>query len=302
MSLPPLLRALRPHQWAKNVFVLAALFFAYGDRSSGARVTQDDLLRTLCAFAAFCLASSAVYLVNDVLDRERDRAHPDKRRRPIASGVVGVPLALCTALFVALLASALGWRAGGAGTDVLLILGAYVGLNLAYSIGLKTIVLLDAFCIALGFLLRVLAGGVAAGAEISRWLFLCTLFLALFLALNKRRAEILLLGDDHAAHRPSLREYSPVFLDQMVGVLAACTIVCYTMYTVDPDTAAKFGDGNRLVWTVPFVAFGVGRYMLLVQSGQAGGDPARLFLGGDVPFLLNTLAWAGLVGAIVFGA
>jgi 4-hydroxybenzoate polyprenyltransferase len=162
------------------------------------------------------------------------------------------------------------------------------------------VVLVDAFCIASGFLLRLAAGGVAAEAEVSRWAFLCTLFLALFLALNKRRAELALLGEAGASTRASLQHYSLAFLDQMVSVLAACTIVAYTMYTVDPDTARKFGEGGVLFWSVPFVAFGIGRYMVLVQSGRGGENPARILLGGDGWFLANTFAWAAVVGFALF--
>jgi 4-hydroxybenzoate polyprenyltransferase len=172
-------------------------------------------------------------------------------------------------------------------------------MNLGYTFHLKHVVLVDAFCIALGFLLRVEAGGRAAQVEISHWAYLCMLFLALFLALNKRRAEVLQLGEGATATRQSLREYSIGFLDQMVGMLAACTIVCYTMYTVDADTIAKFGEDAKLVWTVPFVVFGIGRYMVLVQTGKGGDSPARILLGGDGWFLANVFAWgATLVYAI----
>ncbi len=175
-----------------------------------------------------------------------------------------------------------------------------MALNVAYGLKLKHVVLVDAFCIATGFLLRVIAGAAAARAEISHWLLLCTLFLALFLGLEKRRAEIDLLGDERAEHRPTLGQYTVAFLDQMVTVLAACTILCYAMYTVDDQTAEKFGADNKLVWSVPLVAFGVGRYMYLVQAGRGGGSPTRIFLGGDLLFLLNSLAWAGVIAAVVF--
>jgi len=293
-----LLRALRPHQWSKNVFVLAALVFAAADRRR--EVDGAAVSGVLLAFLAFCLASSAVYLVNDVADVEKDRAHPDKCKRPIASGELSIPLALVSAGVLAVLALALGTLAAP-GFDVALVLVAYVVLNLAYTLRLKSIVLVDAFCIATGFLLRVEAGGLAAQVDISHWAFLVTLFLALFLALNKRRAEMMLLGENHAEHRPTLREYSIGFLDQMTGVLAACTIVAYTMYTVDADTAAKFGEDHHLFWTVPFVTFGIGRYMLLVQGGRGGDSPTKIFLGGDPWFLVNTLAWAGVVLFALFG-
>jgi len=292
-----LLRAMRPHQWTKNLFVLAALAFAAGDRTEA--LERTSLRAGLWAFLAFCLASSAVYLGNDVVDVERDRAHPEKRLRPIASGALPVPLALVAA--GALFAAALGlaWGLAG-GAAVAALVAAYGLLNLAYSTGLKRVVLVDAFCIAGGFLLRLAAGGVAAGAAVSRWAFLCTLFLSLFLALEKRRAELGALGEESARTRPGLASYSLAFLDQMVSVLAACTIVAYTMYTIDPDTARKFAGANVLFWSVPFVAFGIGRYMVLVQSGRGGENPARILLGADGWFLLNTLLWGATVGYALF--
>lgn len=304
MELPPLLKALRPRQWSKNVFVLAALFFASGDQLVADPITGGDVVRTWVAFAAFCAMSSAVYLFNGVQDAAKDRAHPEKRHRPIAAGLVSPGLALATAVGLAVLALALGFgfgRSESSWASVGLVLALYAAINVAYSLKLKQIVLVDVFCIASGFLLRVEAGGIAVGAGVSHWLFLCTLFLALFLGLNKRRAELALLGEDGASHRTNLREYSPAGLDQMVGVLAACTILCYTMYTVDADTAVKFGTGNRLFWTVPFVTFGIGRYVFLVHSGRGGGDPARILLGGDAAFLVNTLAWAACVGWAIWG-
>ncbi len=300
MPLSALLRALRIDQWSKNVFVLAPLVFEAADRRIEQATETADVVRTLVAFVAFCLVSSAVYLLNDVMDAERDRAHPEKRLRPVASGELSATLALGTSLGLAVVAVVLSLLIGGEPWPVAPLVGGYLVLNVAYSFGLKRIVLLDVFCIATGFLFRVVAGGFAAHAEVSHWLLLCTFLLALFLGLNKRRAELVALGDNRVAHRASLEEYSVGFLDQMTSVLAACTIICYTMYTVDSDTAAKFGEGNRLVWTVPFVAFGVGRYMLLVQGGRAGEKPTRVFLGGDALFLLNLLAWGGVVLLALF--
>lgn len=300
MSAAALLRAMRPHQWTKNLFVLAALVFAAGDRRAGEGLAREHGLAALCAFLAFCLASSAVYLLNDIVDVEKDRAHPEKRHRPIASGALSIPVAAAASLAAFSGALLLAWAAAGGRITASLVL-AYGLLNVLYSLRLKRIVLVDAFCIASGFLLRLAAGGHAAHAEVSRWAFLCTLFLALFLALNKRRAELALLGEGSAATRPSLQQYSVPFLDQMVSVLAACTIVAYTMYTVDPDTAAKFGGGNALFWSVPFVAFGIGRYMVLVQSGRGGENPARILLGGDGWFLANVGLWALVVGWAIFG-
>jgi 4-hydroxybenzoate polyprenyltransferase len=302
MRLPAFVRALRPHQWSKNLFVLAALGFAYGDERLGETPGAESLVHTLYAFFAFCLGSSSIYLVNDVLDVESDRAHPTKRRRPIASGEISIGAAWAMASVCA--ASALGLArlasaSGGAGIDVLLIVAAYMVMNLAYSVKLKHVLLVDAFCIATGFIFRVVAGGKAAGTEISHWLVLCTLFLALFLALNKRRAEIALLGDDREAHRKILAQYTTGFLDQIVSVLAACTIICYAMYTVDDQTLAKFGEDTHMIWTVPFVVFGVGRYLYLVDAHRQGGSPTRILLGGDGPFLVNGLLWLAAVAAVV---
>lgn len=301
MPPPAPLRALRPHQWSKNLFVLAALAFAYGDQRSGAAVDSGDLLRTVWAFLAFCFGSSAIYLVNDVMDVESDRAHPTKRNRPIAAGEISIPTAW--GLAVACAAAALGLAAGAGDftLSVVWIVGAYMLMNLAYSVKLKHVMLVDAFCIATGFLFRVVAGGRAAQAEISHWLVLCTLFLALFLALNKRRAEIALLGDDKSSHRAILDEYTTGFLDQMTSVLAACTIICYAMYTVDEATIEKFGGSDHMMWTVPFVVFGVGRYLYIVDAHQKGGSPTRILLGGDTVFLINALLWlATVVGVVVF--
>ncbi len=293
-----LVRALRPHQWVKNVFVLAALFFSAGEQGSlGADLGAVG--RTLLALLAFCLGSSAIYLVNDVLDVESDRAHPTKRKRPIAAGEVSIRAALVLSAACVTGALALGWFAGGRPPGVAAVVLGYMLLNLAYSLRLKHVVLLDAFCIAGGFILRVLAGGLAAGAQVSHWLFLCTLFLALFLALAKRRAESDLLGDARAGHRATLGEYDRGFLDQMVTVLAATTILCYAMYTVDEGTIRRFGS-DRLIWTVPFVVFGLGRYMLLVQTQRGGGSPTRILLGADGPFLVNALLWVLATGLIVF--
>ena len=294
-TLPALLRAMRPQQWVKNLFVLAALVFARGEHGGSLFAWGDDARRTLLALLGFCLGSSAIYLVNDVLDVESDREHPEKKLRPIAAGLLPIPLALFGAGVLLLAALALGLAAGGTPVPVAWILGAYLALNLLYSWRLKHVVLVDAFCIAAGFLLRVKAGGAAADAGVSHWLMLCTLFLALYLALAKRRAESELLGEGRGAHRAILLEYDKNFLDQMLAVLAACTIVTYTMYTVAPETAAKFGSGNHLVYTVPFVVFGLARYLLLVHTQKGGGNPTRLFLGGDLLFGLNTLGWMATV-------
>jgi len=294
-----LLQALRPHQWVKNVFVLAAVVFAYADTTRAHPEDLADVRRAVWAFLAFCLGASSIYLLNDVLDVESDRAHPTKRNRPIAAGRVPVPIALATSALCVFGALALGWLAGDRGWAVVSVVGGYIALNFTYSVWLKHFVLIDAFCIATGFLLRVHAGGLAAHAEVSHWLLLCTLFLALFLALCKRRAEIELLGEERGNHRANLREYTVGFLDQLVTVLAAVTIVNYTMYTVADETVEKFRSTN-LVWSVPFVVFGIARYMFLVQTSRGGGNPTRILLGGDLMFALNALLWSAVVAGALF--
>jgi 4-hydroxybenzoate polyprenyltransferase len=299
MSPIALLRAMRPHQWVKNVFVFAALVFKWGELKN----PMEDLAslwHTLFAVAAFCIGSSAIYLVNDVMDVESDRQHPTKKDRPIAAGLISIPTALAASVVCIGLALVLGNMASTDKGSVAMVVGAYMALNLLYSIKLKHIVLVDAFCIATGFLLRVLAGGLAVNVLVSDWLMLCTLFLALFLALCKRRAEIDLLGEDRGSHRKILTEYTPAFLDQGVVVLAACAIINYTMYTVSEDTTKKFGLNNGLVWTVPFVVFGLFRYLLLVQTQKGGGSPTRVLLGGDAAFLVNGLMWIAVVIVLLF--
>ena len=298
-----LLRSLRPHQWVKNVFVLAALVFALGEVGVDAAAQQDRILRVLVAAAAFCLGASAIYLVNDVVDVESDRKHPEKCRRPIAAGEVSVPQAM---LLSALCVGGALWLAGAAtpegGDSVVVVVGVYMVSNLCYSLKLKQIAIVDAFLIALGFMLRVTAGAYAAAAPISEWLLLSTLFLALFLAFCKRRAEIDLLGEEASSHRKNLGQYTLPFLDQATGVLAACAIITYSMYTVDEETAAKFGEDNHLVWTVPFVVFGLFRYLLMVTRKEAGGSPTRVLLGGDLIFAVNGVLWMAVVASCLFAA
>ncbi len=291
---------MRPHQWVKNIFVLASLAFAvFEEGGFGFEGVADSAIRTLYALGAFCFGSSSIYLINDIMDVESDRKHPTKCTRPIAAGELSIPAAALASLACVAVSLSLAWVAGGAPVRVIYIVGAYIVMNFAYSVKLKHIVLVDAFIIATGFLLRVGAGGVAAEVKLSHWIFLCTFFLALFLALCKRRAETDLLGDGRGEHRAILLEYNTGFLDQMVTILAACTIVCYTMYTVSAETESKF-DGPLLVVTVPFVVFGLGRYLLLVQTQKGGGNPTKVLLGGDVTFVLNGLCWIAAVVAVSF--
>jgi 4-hydroxybenzoate polyprenyltransferase len=279
-GLVALVRSLRPRQWVKNLFVLAPLVFA------GTLLVPASVLRGLGAFAAFCAVSSAVYLLNDVRDREADRRHPLKRHRPIASGALSVPGALSAAALLLVVSVALAYPLG---MPVLSVLLVYAGLNLMYSAGLKHVVILDVMIVALGFVLRVLAGGFAVRVGVSSWLLLCTIFLALFLAFSKRRHELLLLADDASGQRRVLSDYSPAFLDQMINVVTAASVVCYALYAVSPETAERHHT-ERLVYTVPLVLFGIFRYLYLMYQAPDERNPTEAILT-DPPFLANLALW-----------
>ncbi len=285
----PLLAALRPAQWVKNVFVLAPLVFAH---QLGANRTT---LLAFAAFAAFCCAASAVYLTNDLRDREADRKHPGKSRRPIASGAVSPASATVAAVLLA--GSAL---AGAAflGLGFSLLLGTYLAINLAYSWGLKNVVILDVMAVASGFVLRVLAGAAATAVPVSSWLVLCTTFLALFLAFSKRRHELVLLADSAAEQRRVLSQYSPAFLDQMINVVTASAVIAYALYAVAPETVAKYG-GDRFLYTLPMVLFGIFRYLYLMYQKPQARNPTEAILT-DPPFLANVALWGAAVLWIVY--
>ncbi|MCF7838275.1 MAG: decaprenyl-phosphate phosphoribosyltransferase [Candidatus Marinimicrobia bacterium] len=285
-ALVPWLRALRPKQWTKNAVVLAAYFFALGDTRLALPYAAG--WRALAAAGLFCLLASAVYLANDVRDRARDQAHPTKRLRPIAAGQVPVGgalflaggLALAGLLGAVLLGGLLPW-----------VFGAYILLQVAYTLGLKHVALLDLFVIAAGFVLRALSGAVALPAPISPWLLLCAFLLALFLALGKRRHEKVVESNTGGASRPALDGYSEKLLDQLIGIVCAAVIVSYALYTLAPETVAKFGSA-RLGLTVPFVVFGLFRYLDLIYRHEQGGRPEQILLT-DRPLLVN-LALYGL--------
>jgi 4-hydroxybenzoate polyprenyltransferase len=284
-----LLLSLRPAQWSKNLLVFAGLLF--GRRLFDAASVLD----AVSAFAVFCVLSGVVYLVNDIADRESDREHPLKAQRPIASGALPVPIA-------AGIACALG--AGGLaaayaiGPAFAAVAAAYLGLQIMYSFPLKHIVIIDVLTIAVGFVLRAVGGAVAVHVEISHWLLVCTILLALFIALAKRRHEIVLLAGGAANHRPILGEYSAYLLDQMIGVVTASTLISYVFYTISPETQAKFGTA-WLGLTIPFPLYGIFRYLYLVHQREGGGSPADLLLT-DRPLLACVALWALTVALIIY--
>ena len=288
--LMPLMKALRPVQWVKNVFVLAPIVFAE-------QLADLDLLaRVALAFLAFCFAASCIYLVNDLRDREDDRRHPLKKNRPIASGAL--PVAMARMASLALGAAALG-MSFYLGRNFLIILAVYIGINLLYSSWLKRKVILDVMAVSSGYVLRVMAGAAAIDEKVSKWLLLCSIFLALFLIFSKRRHELVLLADGAAGHRSVLSHYSEAFLDQMINVVTASTVVSYALYCVDEGTIERFGS-DRLIYTIPLVLFGIFRYLYLIYQKPEERNPTEALLS-DLPFVINVVLWGLLVLWIVYG-
>ncbi|HEX8989379.1 MAG TPA: decaprenyl-phosphate phosphoribosyltransferase [Rhodocyclaceae bacterium] len=288
--MPPLtalLRLMRPHQWVKNGFVFVGLIFGHAWRD------PTLLVAALLGFAAFCLLSSGVYILNDWVDRESDRHHPEKRHRPLASGAVPVPFGLGLAAVCLAGGLAVAWTASRAPW----LFVAYLALQVAYNAGAKHIVVLDVFIIAAGFMLRILAGTIGIGIPPTHWLLLCGLMLTLFLGFAKRRAELHALADDSAVHRRVLEHYSKGLLDQFIVIAATGTVVSYALYTVSPETMALHGT-RWLIASVPFVLYGLLRYLYLLHRHGGGGDPAREVMTD--PHLLSALAgWAILVVALL---
>jgi 4-hydroxybenzoate polyprenyltransferase len=284
-----LLFSLRPGQWSKNLVVFAGLLF-------GRRLFDADAVaRAVAAFVVFCALSGVVYLVNDVADRDSDRQHPLKARRAIASGAVSVRLALATAAVLGICGLI---AAVVIGQPFALVAATYLALQIAYSGSLKHIVIIDVLTIAIGFVLRAVAGAEAVNVEISHWLLVCTILLALFIALAKRRHEIVLLAGGATSHRPILGEYSAYLLDQMIGVVTASTLISYIFYTISPETQAKFGT-PWLGLTIPFPLYGIFRYLYLVHQREGGGSPADLLLT-DRPLLACVALWAAAVALIIY--
>jgi 4-hydroxybenzoate polyprenyltransferase len=285
-----LIRAMRPRQWTKNVLVFAGVIF-------GQRLNETKSVETaFLAFAVFCLMSSAVYLLNDVRDRDADRLHPAKAKRPIASGALGVGPALTAAALFAVISLVVGFwinRTFG------LVATGYLALMAAYSLSIKHVVILDVLALACGFVLRAAGGAAAVQVAFSHWLLLLTLLGALFLALSKRRAELIALTDDAHAHRRILAEYSPYLLDQMIGVATSSTLLAYAFYTISPETEQKFGT-TLLIFTVPFPLYGIFRYLYLVHKREGGGSPSDTLLE-DRPIQVCVALWAASVVLILYG-
>jgi len=288
-TLRALIETLRPQQWVKNGFIFAALIF------SQSLTRWDRCRQVLLAALVFCLVSSAVYVLNDIMDAAEDRQHPLKKLRPIAAGRISATTAGIVGAIVGAVGLIAAWRldAGFFG-----IVGAYLALNVLYSTFLKRVFLLDVFIVAAGFLFRVIAGGLVIHVAISPWLIVCTTLLALFIALSKRRHELVLLGRRASDHRAILSDYSPYFLDQLISIVTASTVVTYALYTLSPDVQSKF-PGKRLELTIPFVLFGIFRYLHLIHHRDQGGNPTRS-LFTDPVLLSVVVLWAAAVILIIY--
>ena len=282
-------QSLRPRQWIKNILVFAGILFSKSLFDTAA------LSRALGAFFIFCLMSGTVYMLNDLRDREQDRLHPEKRKRPIASGALtkGIAVAWIAVMTPVLLAGAFGLNVKFGFTAL-----AYMVLMASYVFLLKGVVILDVLIIASGFVIRAVAGAEVIDVSISSWLLICASCLALFLSLVKRRRELILLGKDARHHRKILEEYSPYLLDQMIAVMTASTLMSYTLYTTSIETVQKFGSRN-LVMTVPFVIYGIFRYLYLVHQKGMGGSPETAFFK-DRSMIVNAALYVSTVAILIY--
>lgn len=280
---------MRPKQWIKNTVVFAALIF------SQHLLNPSYLLKSFITFSIFCILSGSVYLINDIMDIEEDRFHPDKKRRPMASGKLKVTTAFIAAVAMATCSLVVSYY-----LDLIfgMITSVYFISNLAYSRYLKSIVIIDVMVIALGFVLRAVGGGIVIHVEISAWLIICTTLLALFLGFGKRRHELILMEENAKNHRQILSEYSPYFLDQMISVLTASTVVAYALYTMSPEVQAKLHT-THLNLTIPFVLYGIFRYLYLIHQKKSGGNPTSV-LFNDKPLLINIVLWMITVCIILY--
>jgi 4-hydroxybenzoate polyprenyltransferase len=285
MDIKAVFQLMRPKQWIKNFFVFAAIVF------SGKFFDVNILCLNIVTFILFCFTSSSVYILNDIVDVEKDRCHPDKKKRPLPSGrlslktaiILDILIVLCVGYFACTMLS----------VRLLSILAIYVIINIFYCFKLKNVVIVDVMIITFGFVLRVESGSLATGVQVSPWLFLCTILLALFLALNKRRSEIITLKDKSGSHRKILEEYSIEMLDKMLIIVTPSILMAYCLYTFSSI------QSKTMIFTIPFVLYGIFRYEYLVDKKNFGGKPEDVF-GKDVPFLINIVLWSAAVLTIIY--
>jgi len=284
-----LIKLARPSQWIKNSLVLAALFFA------GVADDIHSLILAIAAAAVFCLLSSSIYALNDLIDCKHDKIHPLKKSRPIASGKISTATA---ALFSFILAVAGLFSAWLINFELFIVSVIFLLLNVLYSSWLKHVVILDVMTIALSFVIRAYAGAAAIEVAASKWMLINTLFLALFLAFGKRRHELVLLDNEATSHRQSLSKYSPYLLDQLISVVTASVVVAYLLYTFSSEVASKLNT-EYLYITVPFVVYGIFRYLYLIHYEEKGGSPTKVLIG-DKPLMLDVILWLVTVIIILY--
>ena len=288
MPVRHIVRSLRPYQWVKNGFILLPLIFAQKV------FDYPQLFLSLETVAIFCVMTGAVYLINDCADVEEDRRHPVKKNRPLAAGLISIPLAVTTAGALLLISLAWGFWLQ---KDLFLVLLIYLSIQFLYNYRLRDVVILDVFCVSSGFFLRVMAGAVTIQVSMSRWLIICTILIAMFLALCKRRHELLTSGQAEAgSHRKVLSQYSTPFLDQLIGLTSGGVLLSYLLYCTAPDTIDKF-QTDRLIYTFPFVLYGIFRYLYLIHQKKEGGSPERILVH-DIPMLSTVILW-GLLSLLI---
>ncbi|OHB46878.1 MAG: phosphoribose diphosphate--decaprenyl-phosphate phosphoribosyltransferase [Planctomycetes bacterium GWF2_39_10] len=279
--------SMRPEQWIKNFFVFTALLFS----KNLLNLSKD--IDALVGFIIFCMITGCSYIINDLVDLEKDKLHPTKSQRPIASGRLNKTTAIKITTIICLVSLSFAFYIKSFFGIIVL---TYFLLNIGYSIYLKNIVIIDVVTIASGFVLRVLGGAVIISVTSSQWLILCTILLSLFLGFSKRRHELVLLEDNATGHRKVLEHYSPYFLDQMISVVTASTVICYALYTMSKDTIEKLGT-SKLIYTIPFVLYGIFRYLYLVHQKEKGGSPTEIVFT-DKPMIVNIILW--VIASTVF--
>jgi len=280
---------MRLQQWIKNLFLFAALVF------SGHLFRTPDVVLVCTGFFFFSFAASGMYIFNDIIDIRQDRLHPIKSKRPLPAGKLSVPVARTASIFLILVGVVSSFVLK---RDFGIAVTSYVVLNILYSLKLKEVVILDVMTIAAGFVLRVVAGALLIGVPTSEWLIICTILLSLFLGFSKRRHEITILEEQANTHREVLKQYSPYFLDQMISIVTASTVMSYTLYTISDETVKKFNT-NLLIYTVPFVLYGIFRYLYLIHRKEEGGNPTKIALT-DIPLLLNIILWISTASLIIY--
>jgi len=285
MDFKALLKLMRPKQWTKNFFVFAAVIF------SGNFLNINALRINILTFVLFCLTSSSIYILNDIVDIEKDKCHPDKKNRPLPSGKISIKIALLLDILIVLTVILISYFY--IDIKILGIFLLYFIVNIFYSFKLKNIVIIDAMIITFGFVLRVASGSVATSVQISPWLFLCTILLSLFLALNKRKSEIIMLQDNCTSHRKILEEYSIDLIDKMLTIVNPSILMAYCLYTFSST------QSRTMMYTIPFVLYGIFRYEYLMDKKNIGGKPEDVF-GRDIPFLINMILWILSVLLIIY--